>query len=243
VLERLAASDDAAEAFDRLKLNDRRAEMHVLAACIAADYGARNFRSLVAKQQVAERVKRWNKAVADLRKLVVELAEEKEPPRLGFVPGFWSLSILQPPADNEMLSQALDLIASSVEWRQAIAKANRAQLGVTRNAYMKQAAARAGVWVLAAGVDAATRKPLLTGKPHPKDAHLQEMADLANVVLETAVENQVTADHVRDVRRRLRELYLKTIRDQTRRHFREKAARARSASGALGALKTRSNTP
>ncbi len=207
LLARLVDSSDAAKAFGRLKLKDRRAEACILTACIEADNIARTFLRRIEKQKdLLVRAKRWDEAVAILRN---EVADRKEPLNLDI----WSLSIFEPPADNAALEHALDLIASSIKWQRGIAEANLAYLGATRNTGIKQAAENAAIWIVAAGVYDAARKPPMPGKPH-----LRQVADLAEVILGTAI----SVDRVREARRKRSQLYLEMIGDQTERHFGKK---------------------
>jgi hypothetical protein len=220
LLTRLADSSDAAKAFQQLKLKDRLAEACILTACIEADDVARTFDRRISKQKdVSVRAKRWDEAVALLRKFVAEVSDQKELLRVGLA-GFdlWSLAIFEPPADNAALQHALDLIASSIEWRRGVAEANVAHLGATRDAGIKQAAENAAIWVLAAGVYDAAREPPLPGKPH-----LRQVAELAEVIFGTGV----SVDRVREALRKRRQLYLEMIGDQTKRHHGEKALQAR----------------
>jgi hypothetical protein len=222
LLNRLDKSPSAAEAFERLKLRDRRAEACFLTACIEAEDIARTFDQRVKKQEdISVRAKPWNEAVAVLRKFVSEVAEKKEPLRVGLAGlDLWSLTIFEPPADEEALTRALDLIASSIEWRRGIAEANIAHLA-TRKKGMKRAAENAAIGILAAGVYDAARRPPLPGKPH-----LKQVADLAQVIFGPAAE-VVHVDRVREVRRKRHQLYLKMSGDQTKRYLDEKSRQAR----------------
>jgi hypothetical protein len=222
LLTRLADSPNAANAFDRLRLKDRRAEARVVRACVEAQNVARTFsRRLKQQKDVLVRAKRWDRAVAELRKFVAEVADQKEPQRVGLVGlDHWSLSIFEPPAQNAELKHALDLIASAIEWRRGIAEANMADLGATRDAYIKQAPENAAIWVLAAGVYDAARKPPMPGKPH-----VREVADLAEAILGTGAE--VFLDRVRNVLRMRRQLYAGMIGNQTQRYMRKQIAEAR----------------
>jgi hypothetical protein len=230
LLSRLAKSTDALEAFTRLSLKNQKAEADLLAACIEAEYLARNFAKLVKKQNDAlSRSKYWHKAVAELRGLAAEMSEDKEPLRLGLANlDLWSLAIFVPPAENEAVRQALDLIARAITWRCGIAYANLAYLGVTRKAYMKKAAENAAIRVLAAGVcDAVRESPLpieRQGTP-VVDPNLREIADLAQVILG---EIEISTERVREIRRKHRETFSEMFRTQSKRHFDDKALLARS---------------
>jgi len=229
LLFRLAKSTDASEAFKRLGPKSRQAEEALLAACIEADNLVRNFPRLVQKQKDAlSRSKQWHKALAELRRFVAEIAEEKEPLRLGLANlDLWSLSAFEPPADNDALKHDLDLFARAIEWRRGIAQANLAHLGANRKAHTKNAAENAAIWVLAAGVYDTARTPPLPVKRQEKevaDPNLNEIADLAQVILRT----EILPDRVREVRRGRRKQYLKMFGAQTERHIRDKVLRAGS---------------
>jgi hypothetical protein len=156
------------------------------------------------------------------------MAEEKEPLRLGLANlDLWSLSVFEPPADNDAMKRALDLIARAIEWRCGIAQANLAHLGVNRKAHTKNAAENAAISILAAGIYDAVRPPPLPverqGK-HVADPNLAEIADLAQVILRT----EILTDRVREVRRQRRKEYLKMVGAQTKRHIDGKTLQARS---------------
>lgn len=231
LLARLADSYDAAKAFERLKLNDRHAEECLLTACIEADDVARTFSRRNREQNgVSARANRWNEAVAVLREFVAEVTDENEPLRAGLASlDLWSLSILERPADNAALKQALDLIESSIEWRRGIAKANLAHLGVTRDSSIKQAPENAAIWVLATGVYDAAREPPMPGKPH-----LRQVADLAEVILGPAI----SVERVREVLRKRRQLYLEMIGDQTERYHGTKRRKPSASTLATDAVRS-----
>jgi hypothetical protein len=217
LLSRLAESTDASKVFKRLRPKSRRAEADLLAACIEADILVRKFPQSVQKQKDAlSRSKRWHKSLTELQRFVSEIAKEKESLRLGLAQfDLWSLSVFEPPLESEALKNALDLFAHTIEWRCGIAQANLAHLGATRDAHVKKAAENAAIWVLAAGVYDAAREPPLPGRPH-----LREVADLAEVILEAAI----SLDRVREVHRKRRDLYMKMIGDQTKRHVSNKTS-------------------
>ena len=231
LLSRLTKSPDASEAFKGLGPLSRRAEAVVLAACIYADQVARNFRRQAQQQKDAlTRSKQWHKALGELRNFVADIAEEKESLRVELPnQDLWSLSVFEPPADNNSLKRALDLIAQAIEWRCGIAQANLAHLGITRKMHTEEAAENAAIWVLAAGVYDAMRNPPLCIERQGNevaDVNLLEIADLAQVIL-GAERTEITTERVREVRRRGRRDYLKMVRVQTERRFREKVAKAR----------------
>jgi hypothetical protein len=126
--------------------------------------------------------------------------------------------MFEPPSDSAALRNAVDLIASTIEWRRGIAEANLAHIGATRDTQIKQAAQNSAIWILAAGVYDAGREPPLPGRPHVK-----EIADLAGVILGIYVSD----DRVREVLRKRRQLYINMFGKQTKRLFSEKAAQAR----------------
>ena len=212
LLARFSESPEAADAFERLELKGPRAEASLLTACIAADDVARTFREQLMKQVDAlARAEQWEEAVTALRKFVAEVAEEKEPLRVGLAdPDFWSFSILEPPAKASELKDVLDLVAAAIDWRRDIAKANIVLLGATRDQHTKQAAENAAICVLTRGVYDAARNPPLPPRrerPDVRDVHLREVADLAQVILET----DVTIERAREARRGDRDRYLKFI--------------------------------
>lgn len=229
LLSRLAKSTDASEAFTRLSPKSQRAEANLLAACIDADNLADNFPQLVQKQKDAlSWSKRWHKALAELRSFAAEMSEEKEPLRLGLANlDLWSPAIFEPPADNDAVNQALDLIARAIAWRCGIAQANLAHMGVNRKTHTKEAAENAAIWILAAVIYDAVRTPPLPVERQGKgvaDPKLKEIADLAQVILGT----EISTDRVREIRRERRKQYLKMIRDQTERRINLEVLQARS---------------
>jgi hypothetical protein len=229
LLSRLAKSTDASEAFRRLGPKSRRAEADLLAACIEANDVVRNFPRLVQKQKDAlSRSTQWHKSLAELRSFAAEISEEKEPLRRGLANlDLWSLSIFEPPTDNNVAKQALDLIARAIEWRRGIAQQNLANLGVTRKARTKKAAENAAIGILAAGVYDAMRVPPLPVKrqgKHAADPNLTEIADFAQVILGV----EISTDRVREIRRKHRKEILKMHGAQTKRYLADKALQARS---------------
>ena len=218
LLARLASDGDAGDVFGRLNPRDQRAEACLLTACIEADEIARTFHARMKTQKNAlGRARRWDEAIAVLRKFVDEVGEQNEILRVGLASlDLWSLSIFVPPAKTADLEDALDLIESSIEWRRGIAEANLAHLGATRDTLTKTAAENAAIWVLAAGIYSAARISPLPGK-----LHLREVADLSQVVLRPA---SISIERVRQLIRKRRQLYVDMIGNETQRHHREKGA-------------------
>ena len=144
LLERLARSDDAAKAFERLKLKDGR-ERQFLMLCILVAQLAREFSKRISTQQ--KMVKRLNpdKAITALRSFVKEYVLSRS-----------SLSSFQPPDDAVAMMRGLELIAEAVKKQKTV----MAKLGATRNKNIEEAPHLAAIGHLKEGVRE------LTGKPH-----------------------------------------------------------------------------
>ena len=199
VLDRLAGSPKAAKAFEglwkegrgpriisspRSNYSPEQKAAELVTICIEADGYARAFGLEIAKAEtVLVRAERFDKAVAELRKFVAEVAEQ----RVQVPSSVLTLSIFDPPADISALKDALDLIARWIDWSRGVAEANIAQLGATRKRRSKEAADKtaadnAAIWCLGAQVRTVVGWP-----------HWQEVAVLAQVILKTEVDRRARA--------------------------------------------------
>lgn len=197
VLDRLADSPDAANAFERLSKHHRdvpgETAVHganVLLWCTMGEFVFRGFRqeSENAKKTSA-RVEQLDKAVAALRKF----ADEQK---------YWPPFRHPSPADIAAMRHGLDLIADRIDECRRFAKDTPSRIGATRKIHTKKAAENATISFLAMNVQS------ITGKPHYK-----EVADLAQAIL--GPKAHVSDDRVRAAVRKHRPPFLNRLR---RRH-------------------------
>jgi hypothetical protein len=167
LLERLARSDDAAKAFERLKLKDGR-ERQFLMLCILVAQLAREFSKRISTQQ--KMVKRLNpdKAITALRSFVKEYVLSRSNLLIPQFDGgddararvdrqpFPVWGFFQPPDDAVAMMRGLELIAEAVKKQKTV----MAKLGATRNKNIEEAPHLAAIGHLKEGVRE------LTGKPH-----------------------------------------------------------------------------
>jgi hypothetical protein len=184
LLARLARSSDAAKAFRRLNLKDRRQEAIFLTTCIEASLLARTFAPRIEKAKLMlVRMERLARAVVNLRTFVGELiTEQNDPPVFDLL----SVRILEPPANVVAMKYGLHLIADRIEANRRVANEDVLRLGATRKSQSRQAGENAAIGWLAEGVRLATGRP-----------HLLAVADLAQVILKT----EVSQDRVRNAAR------------------------------------------
>jgi hypothetical protein len=204
LLDRLAGSADAAKAFERLKLTDdthslwfpnQRADAAILQACIRAMKIVRSFPAFISAEQKTEqktperlkRLKRLDKAIAELRSFVAE----ETSPLLWLKLGDGNNSAF------EQIIRGLDLIAEVIEWQRRGVKSAASMplpiwLGVTRKKGHGEAANNAAIWHLALSMHFGLGKP-----------HRREVAELAKVTLRTDVDID-RVDRVVRVRRQRR---------------------------------------
>ena len=177
LLARLADSSDAAKAFKRLKQHHRDVPgvtavhgANLLLWCTQAELLYRRFPQEIteAKERLVQ-VDRLDTAVAELRNFVA--AQNAWPP-------FGRLS----PANIATMKHSLDLIVDRIDECRRYARDTEPRLGATCKTRVEEAAENAAIWFLAINVQFATGKP-----------HWQEVADLAQVILET----DVSAERVR----------------------------------------------
>ena len=175
LLDRLANSHDAAEAFERLKLKDRpawrvSAQHAFLTLCIWTEQLARTYPERISvERKMPPRLKRLEKAVAELRRFV---AEQTTPPPASDLLTVWIGG--RTPATAAAMIRGLDLIGNLIKTRREMGKHYTARLGATRKQKHPSAAKNAAIEVLAKGVRQ------LSGKPHRRD-----VVELAQVILET----------------------------------------------------------
>ncbi len=158
LLNRLANNPDAAKAFERLKLKDRREAAKVLTTCLQAEDLGRTFSQRITKAKMALiRLERLGKSVTGLRKFVGELvAEHDNNPTFDLL----TAKIFEPPANIAAMKQGLDLIADRIEAGRRVANEDVLRLGATRKSQIKQAKQNAAVGWLAEGVRRIIRNPV-----------------------------------------------------------------------------------
>jgi hypothetical protein len=135
LLGRLADSSEAADAFQRLKLKDRREEAAILTTCIQAEQLARTFRQRITNaEKTLERSDRFGKAVAILSTFVDELIREQQETQAF---DLLTAPILEPPDNIRNMKRGLYLIADRIEAAQRVAKEDLLRLGATRKKGLK----------------------------------------------------------------------------------------------------------
>jgi hypothetical protein len=176
LLDRLANSADAVQAFERLKLKDGR-EREFLMLCILVVELARTFPArILTEQNMPARLKRLEEAITDLRLFVEK--QVKQPGLLipsDGLPVWGPLPTMVFPDDFEAVTammRGLDLIADVIKKRRRIGETAVAELGATRKKHGENAANIAAIRLLVDG----TRR--LTGKPHKP-----ELTKFARVIL------------------------------------------------------------
>ncbi len=173
LLDRLADSPDAAklcEICEGLKSD----EASFLTLCIKVEQVARTFPAHIkAEQKMLARLKRLDKAIADLREFVAE--ETKGPPPASDLLTRWT-GFRGGDAIVAAILRGLDLIVKLIEGRRYIVNTTAPWLGATRDKHHKEAANNAAIWHVADAVRRATGK-----------AHREKVAELAQVILEADV--------------------------------------------------------
>lgn len=194
VLGRLAGSRDAGKAFEGLKLKDQQTAARILMVCIEAEELARTFSSRLTKAKtetkyVLARLKRLDKAAAELRAFVTEKT-------IPLPSGTFVLSSLFffPGGNNvvEQVTIGLDSFAQVIEFIRRFHNETPERLGATRKTKLEGAPIGAAIWWLADRVNATLGKP-----------HREEVAKLAKATLRTDVDID-RVDRVVRVRRRRR---------------------------------------
>jgi hypothetical protein len=176
LLTRLADSDDAADAFEGLKLK-RDDEGAIIRACIEAKNLARTFPERVKKaKDMLKRRKPLREAVATLRALLKEIiGEQHKPPDPLWIRG------LEPCEDIAAMQRGLALFEKRIEYvEKQVAELNLFQLRVSRKS-------EAPSKTLSAGQFAAIGRLADEVKRVTGEAHYDEIADLAGVVFGTEV--------------------------------------------------------
>ena len=156
LLDRLAGSQEAAKAFEQLKLKDGREHEFVM-LCVLVAQLAREFPKRTSTQQkTVKRLRDLDKAITVLRSFVkeqLELPSNLLIPRLDPLP-MWGFS--QPRDEVVAMMRGLELIAEATKKRKAV----MAEYGATRKKNIEEARYIAAIRYLAKGV----RR--LAGKPH-----------------------------------------------------------------------------
>ena len=182
LLDRLANSNEAAEAFGRLKLKDGR-ERDFVALCILTAEFARTFpKRISSEQEISAQLERHDEAVSDLRKFIggqMTRFSDFLVPQVLVVEGqtdllpSWGLRrTIDLPEEFGAMMHGLDLIAETIKKRRHIGEDVMAEWRVTRKKRHENAGVIAAIRHL--------RKEVcrLTGKPHKR-----ELTTLAPVIL------------------------------------------------------------
>jgi hypothetical protein len=181
LLGRLASSDEAAEAFGRLKLKDGR-ERKFLTTCILAAELARKFpKRISSEQEMPAQLRQLDKAVGDLRLFVgnqmtrfsdflVPQIPQTDLPDL--LPSWGLCRTIDLPEEFGAMMHGLNLIAEVIKKRQRIGEVVMAEWRVTRKKHHEDAGNIAAIGYLKDETRA------LTGKPHKR-----ELTTLAPVIL------------------------------------------------------------
>jgi hypothetical protein len=181
LLDRLARSPEAAEAFGRLKLKDGR-ERDFLMLCILVGQLAREFPARIStEQKMLARLKRLDKAIAKLRSFVEEQMTQFSDfviPQFYPIPAWGFIKTIGGSPDDfkavNAMTGGLDLIAKLIEKRRHIGKTVITAWRATRKTHPRNAAYLAAIKILGNGTRA------LTGK-----AHKRELRELAPMILGT----------------------------------------------------------
>jgi hypothetical protein len=181
LLTRLASSDEAAEAFKRLKLRDDD-EGPIIRACSEAENLARTFaqRRKKLEERLARREQRGNAAVI-LRGLLNEIWRQKQSDPLGAGP--------ETDEDIEAMGRGLALFERRIFFEEDVVGRNLFWMKVTRKS-------KAPSKTLSAGKIAAIKWLADKVKDVTDNAHYGEIADLIDVIFGTEVSpDQVRAAH------------------------------------------------
>jgi hypothetical protein len=173
LLDRLASSNEAAEAFERLKLKDGR-EREFVSLCILVAQLARRFPGLISKMRAQlKRLKRLDKAITDLRSFVSEQELSRSDlliPRLNPLPmwgfpldGFDAVPRLDLVTPDDFaavaaMTSGLELIAEAIRKQRHVIETVLAEYGATRKKRMKNAPTTAAIRRLKEGVRRFTGK-------------------------------------------------------------------------------------
>jgi hypothetical protein len=185
LLARLASSNEAAEAFGRLKLKDGR-ERDFVALCILTAELARTFpKRISSEQEMSARLERHDKAVSDLRKFVngqMTRFSDFLVPQTDLPPSWGLRRTIDLPEEFGAMMHGLDLIAETIKKRRHIGEAVMAEWRVTRKKRHEDAGNIAAIGHLKEEVCR------LTGKPH-----IAEIRKFVPVIFECEVpEKSVT---------------------------------------------------
>jgi hypothetical protein len=189
LLARLAGNLDAANAFARLKLADRRKVASFLTTCIQADDLARTFTQRIDRaKETAARMLRLFTAVLELLAFVSELIDQQEnQPPLDLL----SSKRPEPTANISAMWHGLNLLAAHISTTRTWAREDVLRLGATRKSQIKKAGENAAIGWLAEGV----RR--LTGL-----AHFSAVRDLAEVIMEIEIDDLERVRRCARVRKR-----------------------------------------
>ena len=158
LLGRLARSDEAAKAFERLKLKDGR-ERQFLMLCILVAQLAREFSKRILTQQKMVKRRNPDKAITALRSFVKEYVLSRSnlliPQSDPFPDPFPVWGFFQPPEDAVAMIHGLNLIAEAIEKQKTV----MAEIGATRKTNIKEAPNIAAIRHLKKEVCRLTGKP------------------------------------------------------------------------------------
>ncbi len=167
LLERLANSNEAAEAFERLKLKDGRGRDFVMLCIFTAELARMFPKRISSEQDMSARLRRHDEAVRDLRLFVKnqmtgspQIVPQTGSPQTDFPPS-WSLRrTIDLPEEFGAMMRGLDLIAETIKKRRHIGEAVMREWRVTRKKRHEDAGNIAAIRHLKKEVCR------LTGKPH-----------------------------------------------------------------------------
>lgn len=189
LLARLASSPEARQAFERLKLEQRRDEAAILNTCIQADNLARTFgpRIKMANATAARMLRLWT-SVAELTVFLAELFDEHEhPPQLDPL----SVPSEESPTNIAIMQHGLALISGRIVAGWRTAKEDVLRLGATRKANIKQAGENAAIGWICEGIRRVTGR-----------AHFSAVRELAQVTLRVELDDLDRIRRCANVRKR-----------------------------------------
>jgi len=189
LLDCLAGSSEAANAFERLKLKDRSDEAGILITCIDADDLACTFPQRILKaEKTKARMLRLLTPAFELLSFVAELIdEERNPPPFDLL----SARIYEPAANISTMWDGLNLLVGHLSTKWTSAKEDVLRLGATKKKFIKQAGENAAIGWLAEGVFRVTGRP-----------HYRAVRDLAEVILKIELDDLERVRRCARVRKR-----------------------------------------
>jgi hypothetical protein len=189
LLNRLARSDEAAQAFERLKLKDGRERQFLMLCILVAQLALELPKRISTQKKMVKQLKELDKAITALRSFVSEHVLSRSDlliPRLDQFP-MWGF--FQPPDDAVAMTRGIELIAEAIKKQRTV----MAEYGATRKKRQKHAPNIAAIKFLAEGV----RR--LTGKLHES-----ETRDIALVILGSELPEKSVTYALRPQKERVR---------------------------------------